>query len=179
MVKYKLALGANKIYAIEFLKNHPEMVEFLKGDDLNSFFNKLRMIAHDSLMSGVVKFLYKADIDVLSYIDYIPGYAFVYKDIEDKFTVPSHIKGIYRAAFMYSDLKELIFEEGCQLEHIEDLAFAHTNLSGEIYLPDSIKRLCFNAFIDTKVTEINVPKNCIIMGYSDFKDRVKAKLVTR
>lgn len=180
MVKYTLPLSElNKELVIDILKRHPELVECLRTNNLDKFFHKLYPFCPDNNIYKVVQFLYESNVDVLSYLNYIPKCAFVYSPIEKEFIVPSHIEVIGRDAFECSDIKSLKFEENSQLKEIGEYAFFSTNLLGDVYLPDSIESLYLSAFQHTRVKSILAPGKCIIKDYSTMRDKVKAKLVIR
>lgn len=180
MVKYTLPLNeGHKKIVIDILKKHPELVEYLRIDDLGEFFHKLYSFCSDNDISRVVQFLYESNVDVLSYLNYIPRCAFIYSSIEKEFIVPSHIEVIKRDAFQCSDIKSLKFEKNSQLKEIGEYVFFSTNLLGDIYLPDSIESLYLSAFQHTRVKSILAPGKCIIKDYSIMRDKVKAKLVIR
>ena len=123
MVKYKRPLSENnRDTVISILKKRPELIDYLRINDLEDFFSELYFYS-DIAISSIVQFLYESDVDVLSYVDYIPKCAFIYQSLEAEFTVPSQIKKIDKYAFQCSDIKSLKFEEDSQLKVIEKFAF--------------------------------------------------------
>lgn len=179
MVKYKHPLSENnRDTVISILKKRPELIDYLRINNLEDFFSELYFYS-DNAISSIVQFLYESDVDVLSYIDYIPKCAFIYKPLEAEFIVPGQIKKIDKYAFMNSSIKSLKFEEGSQLIAIEGFAFYSSDLVGDIYLPDSLESLYLSAFEYTKVKTISLPSSCVIKDYSDSKDKVVATLVIR
>lgn len=182
MVKYTEPLSKReKEIIIKIFKGYPELIEDLKSDDLDKFFSKIFTYSdfYQGNIALIIQLLYESGTDVLSYLDFIPPDAFIYRSIEKEFIVPKHIKLIGGSAFQASDITNLKFKENSQLKEIRAYAFYGTKISGEIYLPDSIETLYLSAFLNTKVKTINAPKKCIIKDYSMMKGEVDAKLVAR
>ena len=180
MVKYKKRPDQYDLDGfIDFLKKDSLLFDYLKQGEIEKFFKRLALYAAPYGTSGVIQVLYESGIDVLNYLDYIPEGAFYSRKIEDIFTVPNHIKVIGERAFQFSSLTKLDLSKNSQLEFIREAAFLKSNLTGEVYLPDSLKSLFLSAFYNTKVTAINLPSSCVIKDYSDMRGIIEFKIVTR
>lgn len=89
--------------------------------------------------------LLKSGIDPLQYMTSVPqGYLFGQKI--KKISIPAHVDNIYRRAFAYCEVTQVIVSEGCLTLH-DDAFYGCFNLD-TIYIPSTVHELgaeCFGA----------------------------------
>lgn len=84
--------------------------------------------------------------------------------------IPKTIRTIDRGAFYGSRVQVVVFEEGSQLERIDNRAFYGCSLLKKIDLPSSVKWICEGAFNGTAFEEIYLSKNVITLEPRVFAD---------
>ncbi|MCH5189312.1 MAG: leucine-rich repeat protein [Oscillospiraceae bacterium] len=79
--------------------------------------------------------------------------------VDRKITLPKTIKKIGFLAFGFSMISEVNINELENLEYIGAYAFAPSNLTGDIVLPESVTYVGASAFTATKITSLHLGRN--------------------
>ena len=84
----------------------------------------------------------------------------------ESFEIPNSVIRVSDNMFSYSSLKEIRFEDGCQLEELPTQMFLNCLNLKSIHIPQSIKNIGFNCFsgLNIEVTFEKVPE--ILNGFS-------------
>ena len=89
------------------------------------------------------------NIDILKYINYIPGYFFAYDKYLTKITIPDNIEEIGYSAFEgCSSLKEINLPDNNNSNTISNNTFNDCKQLEKIFLPDSVEVIDYSAFMD-------------------------------
>ena len=84
--------------------------------------------------------------------------SFDYQNIQTV-VIPKQVKTIGSIAFYNSNVSTLIFEEGSELETIDNEAFSSNNLSGNLVFPKTIKLINWGSFTGNNLTSVTFPSS--------------------
>ena len=157
---------ARKSSSLDLLKCNTHLVEYLKDNNLEEFYE---FLAHSLLLpsriGALTQFIIENGVNIFSYLDYVPAFCFYGTPIKE-FEVPSNVKHILYKGFCKSSLEKIIFPENCALLDIGTEAFCDTDLTGIIELPKSMSFVEASAFNKTDISGLYLPKGC---GIADPK----------
>ena len=167
MIKYTEPLTEEeKEDILAYIKSEPDIIDCLKTENLRDLYEIMNEPYKISVMTQL---LYDSGIDIFTYLDYVPAFAFWESSIEEV-EIPKHIFEIENNAFAYSDhLKKVTFEEGSCLDAVGTYAFKSChNLANEIIvLPDSLTKLEGCAFDHTNIKYLSIPLGTEVYSKSE------------
>ena len=141
---------------------------YLEKDDLDSVYKEFP----DTPV--LTDFFIEKNIPYLEILETVPAYSHFRLPIETV-SIPSNIIAIDNDAFSECpNLKELIFEDGC--EYIGSFAFDGCAKLKNVVLPNTLKKISSYAFRDcTAIETITIPDNIeqVDFGAFDYCDNLK------
>ena len=175
--------------------------ELLMQDNFQAVYDKLRLPEMNT--KTLTEFFYDCGVDPLLYMNSVPSYFRNNDQIIDKVRIPYGIEYIGNYAFQNcvkltdvyiprsvrkighrcflgcGSLKNVIFEEGSELESVGESAFYDCYSLRKVYIPDSVQILSSGAFENCEsLQEANIPTAIQDIGIGVFYVCPKLSVIT-
>lgn len=111
----------------KFIEEHQDMIN---SDNYDQLYNDIRIYGSDSIINELTHLLYRAGIDPLKYLTYLPSFFIADEDI-DKISLPDNIGYIHSKAFFNCNIGTI--EMKSSVVEIERHAFRGCTI-GTLYL---------------------------------------------